>query len=83
MATFTAEERRRYAREGIAMDDGAFPIPNVESLEDAIRAVGRARPNTDAHRAKVRRHIIKRARALGAMSRIPDSWNSDGTLKED
>lgn len=82
MAEFDAEERRRYAREGIAMDDGSFPIPNRESLGDAIRAVGRTRPNTPQQRAKVRRHIIKRARALGATEEIPDTWNSDGTLKD-
>jgi hypothetical protein len=65
------------------MKDGSFPIPNVASLEDAIRAVGRARPNTEEHRAKVRRHIIKRARALNATNRIPDNWNSDGSLKDE
>lgn len=79
---FNAEERRGYAKKGIAMPDGSFPIPNVDSLQDAIHAVGRARPNTEAHRAKVRRHIIKRARALNAANRIPDNWNSDGTLKD-
>lgn len=82
MATFDVETRRRYAREGIAMSDGSFPIPNRDSLEDAIHAVGRARPNTPEHRAAVRRHILKRARALGAMSLIPTSWNRDGSLSD-
>ena len=82
MATFSAEERRRFAGEGIAMDDGSFPIPNRESLQDAIHAVGRARPNTPQHRAAVRRHILKRARALGAMSMIPHTWNRDGSLSD-
>lgn len=83
MATFSADQRKKYANQGIAMPDGSFPIPNTSSLQDAIHAVGRARPNTEAHRAKVRRHIIKRARALGATGQIPDNWNSDGTLKGD
>jgi hypothetical protein len=82
MATFSVEERRRYARQGIAMEDGSFPIPDRESLQDAIHAVGRARPNTPQHRAAVRRHIIGRARALGAMSMIPHTWNRDGTLSD-
>jgi hypothetical protein len=82
MATFSADERRRFARQGIAMPDGSFPIPNRESLEDAIHAVGRTRPNTPQQRARVRRHIIKRARALNAIGLIPDTWNSDGTLKD-
>lgn len=83
MATFNADERRRFASRGIAMSDGSFPIPNRESLEDAIRAVGRARPNTDEHRAAVRRHILKRAKALNAMNLIPSSWNRDGSLSDD
>lgn len=79
---FNADERKKYAKKGIAMPDGAFPIPNTSSLQDAIHAVGRARPNTPAHRAKVRRHIIKRARALNASGKIPDNWKSDGTLSD-
>lgn len=83
MATFDAEERRDFARRGIAMSDGSFPIPNEASLQDAIRAVGRARPDTERRRNAVRRHIIKRARALGATDQIPENWNSDGSLKDD
>ena len=82
MASFNAEERRSLAKKGHAMSDGSFPIPNRDSLEDAIRAVGRARPNTPAQRAKVRRHIIKRARELGASNKIPDTWKSNGTMSD-
>jgi hypothetical protein len=70
------------AKKGVAMPDGSFPIPNRGSLGDAIRAVGRARPNTPEQRAKVRRHIIKRARALGATDMIPDTWRSNGTMTD-
>lgn len=78
----SAEKRRRAEKSGAAMDGGRYPIETKEDLRNAIHAVGRARPNTDAERAKVRRHIMKRARALGLTDLIPDSWNSDGSLSE-
>lgn len=81
MAEFTEQQRERLADQGKAMQGGRFPIRNRSDLQNAIRAVGRTRPNTEQARAKVRRFIIRRARALGAADMIPDSWNSDGTLK--
>lgn len=82
MASFDAKERRSLAKKGHAMADGSFPIPNRDSLSDAIRAVGRARPNTPEQRAKVRRHIIKRARELGASNMIPETWRSNGSMSD-
>lgn len=82
MASFNAEERRALAKKGHAMPDGSFPIPNRDSLSDAISAVGRARPNTPEQRAKVRRHIIKRARELGASGMIPETWQSNGSMSD-
>ncbi|HZT90292.1 MAG TPA: hypothetical protein VFA12_20295 [Stellaceae bacterium] len=70
--TFTAQQRREYARSGVAMKDGSYPIANRADLERAIHAVGRGRNNS--HEA-IRRHIIARARALGATSMLPDDWN--------
>lgn len=60
---------------------GRFQITDAKSLDDAIRAVGRVRPDTDAARAKVRRFIIKRARQLNLASAIPDTWTANGDLK--
>lgn len=60
-----------------------FPIRNGSDLDKAIMAVGRVKPATDAARAKVRRYIIGRARALGLSSKIPSSWQSDGSVKDD
>lgn len=82
MAEFSAEERRQLAKKGAAMKDGSFPVRNKADLQNAIRAVGRARPNTKEERRKVRRHIIRRARAIGASGMIPDTWNNDGSLKD-
>lgn len=55
-----------------------YPIASARDVEKAVRATGRTDP---AKRPAVRRHIIKQARRLGCTHLIPDSWNSDGTLK--
>jgi hypothetical protein len=64
LATVTPEQRQRYATSGIAMDDGAFPIPDRHHLG---LAVGRYHAGDLAgHSAEsVARHIRKRAKALG------------------
>jgi hypothetical protein len=88
LAHFTpsAEQRRQFASSGIAMPDGSYYIRNATELSDAIQAVGRATPNAGesdvARRNAVRRHCIARAKALGLTSMIPDTWNSDGSLKQ-
>jgi hypothetical protein len=88
LAHFTpsAEQRRQFASSGIAMPDGSYYIRNATELSDAIQSVGRATPNAGesdvARRNAVRRHCIARAKALGLTSMIPDTWNSDGSLKQ-
>ena len=62
-----------------AMPDGSYPIADAEDLSNAIRAVGRGSNNS--HNA-IRKHIMARAKALGLSSKIPDNWNSDGSLEE-
>lgn len=73
LAKFSDEERKHLAREGAAMENGSFPIRNVDDLKNAIHAYGRANKED---RAAVRRHIIKRARKLGASDLIPEEWKS-------
>lgn len=84
MATPDAATMRNLLKQGKALKNAAgapsFNIQNAGDLDNAIRAVGRVRPNTDAARAKVRRYIIGRAKALGLSSKIPPTWNSDGDL---
>lgn len=75
---YSADERKSMAKKGHAMPDGSYPIADAEDLDNAIHAVGRGNADHDA----IRRHIIKRAAALGLSSRIPDNWNNDGSLKE-
>ncbi len=68
-AAFSADERRRLAKRGEAMEDGAFPIRNKADLGNAIQAVGRA-----ADPAKAKAWIKRRAKALGAEDMLPDEW---------
>ena len=66
---FSREERDKAAEEHTALPDGSYPIKNRSDLADAIQAYGRAKD-----KAKCKAHIIKRARALNAMSSLPDGW---------
>lgn len=68
---FTDEKRAKYAKTGIAMKDGSFPIPDADALRRAIKACGRAK-NKDEAKA----HIMKRAEALGMKDLIPEHWSA-------
>jgi len=75
---FTAAQRRKMAASGEAMPDGSYPIPSKAYLRKAIRAVGRGSGDHNA----IRRHILKRARALGLESMVPENWQADGSVKD-
>ena len=75
----TQAERDKAAAAGEAMADGSYPIRNGAELDKAIRAVGRGTADHDS----IRKHIIKRAKALGQSEKIPDNWKADGSLKDD
>ena len=82
MSDISSAERRRAAQRNQALPGGRFPIRNCEDARNAVRAVGRVRPNTEEARSAVRRFIIRRVRSLGGCNdAIPDNWNADGTLK--
>ena len=86
MAAPDAATMRKLQAQGKAIKnakgDPSFQIRNAADLDNAIKAVGRVRPNTPAARAKVRRFVASRAKALGLTGRLPDTWNSDGSLKD-
>lgn len=63
--------RKKLAEEGKALPDGSYPIRNTSDLKNAIHAYGRA---TEADKPKVKKHIIKRAHALGQSKLIPENW---------
>jgi len=79
------EKRKRLQKQGRALppssqnqsDAPRFPIERRtgdNSLASAIKAVGRARPNTEEEHAKIRAYIKRVAKARGWMADIPDSW---------
>jgi hypothetical protein len=63
------KKREKASSKGEALPDGSFPIKDVEDLKRAIKAYGRAK-NKEA----VKKHIIKRARALKALDLVPEDW---------
>lgn len=68
---FTPDERRAMAESGEAMPDGGYPIASAQDLKNAIQAAGRAK-----NPAMVKKHIVKRAKALNLMRLIPEDWMS-------
>jgi hypothetical protein len=68
---FSTGTRERMAEAGTAMPDGSFPIANANDLRNAIQSVGRAKNYESA-----KRHIIRRARALGMTDMLPEDWRN-------
>lgn len=82
-AKYTADDKKKMLSAGHAManpnGDPSYPVKDKEDLTNAIRAVGRG----SADHNDIRAHIIKRAKALGLTSLIPDNWDlTDGSLKD-
>lgn len=71
LAVIPRRVRKKLAEEGKALPDGSFPIRNVSDLRNAVRSYGRAKVGS---RAKVRRHIVKRARSLDRPDLVPQEW---------
>lgn len=76
-AQFSEEERKALAKKGQALSDGSYPIRNKSDLKNAIQAFGRA---NEGDRAKVKKHIIKRAKQLKLEDLIPAKWNHANAL---
>jgi uncharacterized membrane protein YkoI len=74
---FTEQQREEMAKDGTALADGSFPISTKEDLSNAIQAFGRA-----SDKAAAKRHIMQRAKALGAESLIPATWVVGGKSAE-
>lgn len=67
------DERMKLAEKGFALPNGSYPISSVSDLRNAIQAYGRSK---ESDRAKVRKHIIKRAGQLKARHLIPAEWQN-------
>lgn len=72
---YSKDERDAAAKDGSAMKDGSFPIKNAGDLKNAIGLVGKAK---DPGAAKA--HVVKRARALNLVDKLPDDWNISKAL---
>jgi len=68
---YTRNRRMEYAKRGWALPDGSYPIRDVGDLRNAIQAFGLGKDRDAA-----KRHIMKRARALGRTDLIPDDWKT-------
>jgi hypothetical protein len=77
---YSSEQREKDSDRGFALPNGSFPIRTVQDLKNAIKAYGRAK---EEDRAKVRRHIRKRANALKHPELIPSSWSETSILEAD
>ena len=67
---YSTQQRNRMAYSGQAMEDGSYPIATEQDLRNAIQAFGRA-----SDPEAVKRHIIRRARALGRTDLLPEGWS--------
>ena len=89
MATPDAATMRRLQAQGKALKNASgkpsYQVRNADDLDNAIMAVGRVKPGPNETKeqamARVRRYLMGRAKQLGLMSRIPDTWAADGSLK--
>lgn len=64
--------RTKFASEGKALPDGSYPIDNAEHLKSAISLVGHSKKYSEDD---VKKHIKKRAAALGLTESLPESWS--------
>jgi predicted DNA binding CopG/RHH family protein len=72
-ADISEAQRKKLAEKGQALPDGSYPIRNVTDLKNAVQSYGRAAAKD---KAKVRKHISKRANELKRPDLIPDNWKS-------
>ena len=63
-------KRDEYAKSGVAMPNGDFPIPDEGHLKSAV---GHWEGYT-GDKAAAKKHIIARAKALGLTKLLPDDW---------
>lgn len=73
-AKYSAQQMQDMMKSGKAMPnakgDPSFPIADKEDLGNAIKAVGRGGADSE----KIKAHIKKMAKALGAEDMIPKDW---------
>ena len=75
---FSGKERSNLADKGATMPDGSYPIKNTVDIKNAVKAIGCAK-NPGA----VKRHISRRARALGCTDLLPEDWSGSTKRAEE
>lgn len=78
LSRVTPNSRIRAAEKGEALPDGSYPIRDSADLRRAIQSFGRAKD-----KGAVKRHIVRRARALDKIDLLPDSWKETAALEFD
>ena len=73
---WSAEERSEAEKKGHAMAGGKFPIESAADVRSAVTLSGKGGP-------AVKAFIIKRAKAIGAESELPDDWKQSPTKDGD
>jgi hypothetical protein len=68
---YSPEKRSEFAKQGWAMQDGSYPIADKGDLMDAIHSFVRV---SEGSRPRVKAHITKRARELGATTQVSSEW---------
>ena len=68
-ADYNSKDRKKMADSGEAMKDGSFPIKTAQDVKNAVKDWGRT-----GSKSSVKRHIIRRAKAIGATSSLPSDW---------
>lgn len=80
-AKYSAQELQHMMRLGHALPNttgqASYPIGDRADVARAVKAVGRGSRSPE----RIRLHIMKNARRLGATDLIPDTWAADGSLK--
>jgi hypothetical protein len=71
-----AAGRRALAKQGLALGDGSFPVPNGEYWDKARQAIGRVKD--PQKRAQVAKLLRKTAPRFGKTQALKDSWAAPG-----
>ncbi|HEY5990030.1 MAG TPA: hypothetical protein VIV12_27140, partial [Streptosporangiaceae bacterium] len=71
--TYGGVKRSNLDENVFAGPDRSFPIKTAQDVRDAVRSLGR----TKHDKAAVKRGIIRRARAIGAVDALPDDWKAE------
>ena len=71
--TYGGVKRSNLDENVFAGPDRSFPIKTAQDVKDAVMSLGR----TKHDKAAVKRGIIRRARAIGAVDALPEDWRSE------